>query len=286
MVCQLFRRVLSCSALCLAALSLAAALGGLASAAMAQTGPEPMFKYDTAPGWLSRNDLDVTIGAGIGVTPRFEGAKSYGLQPLPYLDITWHDRVFLSTEDGLGVNLLNSNGLYTGPFVWISDGRRSSSSNRLSGLSDVETVAIGGVFARYEFNDAFDIFTRLHRDLEQDRRGLTADFGAELDLPLTPSLIAGLKTTATWAQGAAMRPMFGITPEEAQASGYDAFSPDSGWRDVVVEPSLTVLLDDHWALTSQMTYERLLPAASRSPLVRDRGNANQVGAGLILSYHF
>ena len=40
------------------------------------------------------------------------------------------------------------------------------------------------------------------------------------------------------------------------------------------------------ALTSQMTYERLLPAASRSPLVRDRGNANQVGAGLILSYHF
>lgn len=252
----------------------------------AATPDQPLFRREDVQTWSSRNDLDITVGAGIGVAPRFEGAKNFSLQPLPYIDASWRDRVFLSTDDGLGVNLLNKNGFYTGPFVWVSDGRRTGSSNRLAGLSDVETVAIGGFFARYEFNDAFDIFGRIHRDLEQGRRGLTTDIGAELDLPVTDTLIAGLKTTATWAQGDALRPFFGISQQEAQASGYAAFSPGSGWRDVTVEPSLTILLDDHWALTSLLTYERLLPTVNKSPLVADRGNANQLSYGLILTYHF
>lgn len=297
-----FRAALRLTVFCLAAAAGLPAATAAAQSAPAQpapaqstlilpapvpTGPgEPMFKREDVQTWFSRNDLDITVGAGVGLAPRFEGAKAYGPQFLPYIDASWRDRVFLSTDDGLGVNLLNSNGFYTGPFVWISDGRRAGSSNHLAGLSDVETVAIGGFFARYEFNDAFDVFGRVHRDLEQNRHGLTADFGAELDLPVTSSVIAGLKSTLTWAQGDALQPYFGITPQESQASGYPAFSPGSGWRDVTVEPSLTFLLDDHWALTGLLTYERLLPAVNRSPLVTDQGSANQVSFGLILSYHF
>ena len=275
--------------LCSAAAAARAQTAQMAPAAPAPPTPapqQPLFRRGQDETWLERNDLDVTVGGGIGLSPRFEGAKTDGLQPLPYIDASWHDRVFLSTDDGLGVNLLNKHGFYTGPFVWISDGRRAGSSDHLNGLSDVHTVAIGGLFARYEFNDAFDIFGRVHHDLARDRRGLTADIGAELDLPVTDTLIAGLKTTATWAQGDALQPLFGITPAEAESSGFAAFSPGNGWRDVTVEPSLTLLLDEHWALTGLVTYERLLPAVSRSPLIADQGNANQLGFGMILSYHF
>jgi outer membrane scaffolding protein for murein synthesis (MipA/OmpV family) len=231
-------------------------------------------------------DWDITVGAGPGYRPRFETGRDYRPTMFPYLDITWRDLLFLSTEDGLGANLLRAKGLTAGPFLQLSNSRRESDAQRLHGLGDINTVVQGGVFASYEFAKEQSAFVKLRRDIGGDRSGVFADFGADFTVPLSHVWIAGVRIVATWANADALQPFFGVTPAQSPASGEPVFTPHSGFRDVTFEPTLTRRLDEHWSLTLRTQYERLLPAVTNSPLVRDGGTANQGELGVILSYHF
>jgi outer membrane scaffolding protein for murein synthesis (MipA/OmpV family) len=231
-------------------------------------------------------DWDATIGAGPGYRPRFETGRESRTTVFPYLDITWRDLLFLSTDDGLGANLLRTSALTAGPFLQLSNSRRESDAQRLHGLGDVDTVVQGGVFANYEWAREQDVFVKLRRDIGGDRSGLFADFGADFTLPFGTNWIVAARVVATWADAAALQPFFGVSPAQSAASGEPVFSPHAGFRDVTVEPTLTRILDKHWSLTLRTQYERLLPTVTDSPLVRNGGTANQGEVGLILNYHF
>lgn len=231
-------------------------------------------------------DWDITIGAGPGYRPRFESGRDYQPTIFPYLDITWRDLLFLSTEDGLGANLLRANGLKAGPFFQLSNSRRESDAQRLHGLGDVDTVIQGGVFANYEFAREQSVFVKLRRDIGGDRSGVFASLGADFTLPLSESWIASARVVVTWADSSALQPFFGVTPGQSAVSGEPVFTPHAGFRDVTFEPTLTRRLGEHWALTLRGQYERLLPNVTDSPLVRNGGTADQFELGLIVSYHF
>ena len=38
----------------------------------------------------------------MALAPKHEGARDFRVLPMPAIDITWRDRVFLNTENGLG----------------------------------------------------------------------------------------------------------------------------------------------------------------------------------------
>ncbi len=239
-----------------------------------------------------RDDWDITFGAGVLIGPAYEGARDNVTRPLPYVDASWYDangreRMFVSTEDGVGVDIISTLHWTAGPLLIWRPGRGASDSSDLRGLDHVDHSFQAGGFVRYAPHDCCDLFLRIRRDAFSDNNGTFVDVGGEINAPIAPThWFAGVKLTTTWANNPGLQPMFGITPTQSSASGLSAYTPKSGVKDVILEPSLTYQFDDHWATQAFLNYERQLGPAADSPLVRTRGTPDQFSGGLLLLYHF
>jgi outer membrane scaffolding protein for murein synthesis (MipA/OmpV family) len=262
----------------IAAVMLAALIAGIGAA-----------RADDAP--ILRDAWDVTIGGGAAYAPEYEGARHMQFEPRPYFDVTWYDvngreRTFLNVDDGLGIYLLSTEHFRLGPLATWRFGRSESDSSDLRGLGNVDGGAqLGGLF-EYQPHDCCVLFTKVRRDVGNES-GLFADVGADLTAPIAPHhWYLNLRVTSTWADGAGMRPLFGVTSAQSSRSGLAAYSPSSGMRDVIAQPALIYDVDGHWAVAGRVTYERLLDGAADSPLLRTRGDANQFTYELLLTHHF
>lgn len=223
-----------------------------------------------------------TIGGTVGTRPEYEGAKKYSLSALPLLDIRYRDWLFLSARDGLGVNLLNVDGWRGGLSVRLRPGREESDSKRLDGMGDVSwTGAVGGFlsYRRGPFRAGIDV--------AQDFDGgfvARANAGFAVRLHDRVSFTAG--PSVTWANGSYTRTFFGVTMEQSAASGYTAYRPGAGFKDVGVGGAFIFRLTDRISTAVSFNYKRLLGDAADSPLVKDVGSANQGFVGLSVSYRF
>lgn len=238
-----------------------------------------------------RDIWDVTLGAGIGVEPDYEGAKGHSIDPLPYVDVTWYDingrpRAFLNVDDGLGIYLFSGATWRIGPLATWREGRRESWSSDLRGLGNADSSFQAGAIAEYQPHDCCYLFLKARHDLATDN-GTFVDFGGEFSAPLAPRhWFFNLRVTTTWASRSGMQPLFGITPEQSAASGLARYAPSSGMRDAMVEPTLVYDIDGRWAVAARVRYQRLLDQAADSPLIRSRGSADQFATELQLLYHF
>jgi outer membrane protein len=210
---------------------------------------------------------------------------------VPYVDATWYDingreRGFISTEDGAGISLLSTDRWKAGPYLDYRRGRNESASGSLRGLGDSNGAVQWGGYVRYEPHDCCGVFLKARRDFGDDH-GAFVDLGAEAIAPIAPAhWFAGVRTWATWSNRSGVQTLFGVTPEQSQASGLRVHAPSSGIKSVTAEPSLTYQFDEHWAAQTFATYERLLGGAADSPLVKTRGSADQVSVGALVIYHF
>jgi len=85
-----------------------AALALLAVAAYAPASPAEQINFASAAP-LDRplpSDWSFEFGGGALALPSFPGAASTRVLPLPFVDLRYGDRVFLSPISGLGVNLV------------------------------------------------------------------------------------------------------------------------------------------------------------------------------------
>ena len=64
------------------------------------------------------------------------------------------------------------------------------------------------------------------------------------------------------------------------------YQPEGGVKDIGLTLDLDYSLTENWIVTSRAGYKRLLGDAADSPLVEDRGSANQFSVGLSLGYRF
>jgi outer membrane protein len=237
-----------------------------------------------------RNSWDVTLGAGLGYEPDYEGAKGSSVEPLPYFDITWYDangreRTFLNVDDGLGLYVISTPSFRLGPLVTWRPGRRERWSSDLRGLGNADSSFQAGAIAEVQLHECCYLFLKGRHDVATDN-GTFVDLGGELTAPLATRLYFTVRATTTWASRSGMQPLFGITPEQSAASGLGRYSPSSGMRDLQVQPGLIYDIDGHWAVAGRLRYERLLDHAADSPLIRTHGSADQFATELQLLYHF
>jgi outer membrane protein len=64
------------------------------------------------------------------------------------------------------------------------------------------------------------------------------------------------------------------------------YQPEGGFKDVGLTLDLDYSLTQNWGLTGRLGYKRILGDAADSPLVENRGSADQFTSGLFLSYRF
>jgi len=240
-----------------------------------------------------KTDWAVTVGAAPVYAPVFQGSKDYGFSVFPDLRVNYKDDFFASVPDGIGYNLINSAGWKVGPLAKVRFGREedtggspfliSGETNALRGLGNVDTAGELGGFAQYTYEK---IRTRVelrqgfggHEGLVGDANVSYVDRAGPLSYSFGPRLSYGSSDF--------MNTYYGINSTQSARSGLAQYSADGGINSYGIGGSATMPLSDNMAVTLFGGYDRLGEQAADSPLIRERGDENQMSIGLAFGYRF
>lgn len=241
----------------------------------------------TPAGWY------VTLGAAPVYSPVFQGAKDYGFSIFPDIRANYGDDFFASVPEGVGYNVINSNGWKSGPLAKIRFGRQESSggspflisgkSNALRGLGNVDTAGEAGAFVQYSYDTV--------RARVELRQGFGGHNGVVGDASLNyrgrvAHIVYSAGPRLSYASKDYNQTYFGINATQSARSGLAQYHAGSGLVSYGVGGSLTMPYTDKIALSLFTGYDRLANTAADSPLIRQRGSANQFSAGLGIGYRF
>jgi MipA family protein len=228
----------------------------------------------------------ITIGAGAQTYPKYPGADSYGINPLPIFGFRRENSpmTFEAPDDGIGLGLLGRDSVVNiGPAV------------RFQGKRDEEDVgaAVGDVGFTVEAGGFVEVYPveqfRLRAELRQGlggHKGLTGDIGADLIVRDENTYIFSIGPRARWADNDYHDAYFGVTPAVSGTTGLAAFDPGSGFYAVGAQAGITYRLGRNWGLQGYAGYDRLVGDAADSPIVRAFGSRDQFSGGLGLFFEF
>ncbi len=223
-----------------------------------------------------------TIGGGVGVGPKYEGSRSYGPVPVPFVSIAYDQRFSLSTE-GLKANLLPSGNFKAGPLISYIGGRRESDdSAALHGLGNIQPSLTAGAFASYELRP-FEISGTVRQAVIHTGNGFEAELAGSYGLKLSDRLGVKVGPEITFADDTYTKTFFGVTPAQSTRSGLHVFTPRGGVKDVGINLGGNYDLTDHWLLRGIASIKELVGDAGSSPIVHSR---TEVFAGFGIAYRF
>ena len=245
----------------------------------------------------SDDDWNITFAAGLLYAPSFQGSEDYQLMAIPDIKVEYKDHFFASLFEGVGYNLVNSNGWRIGPIAKLDFGRQEDQDNpfRLSGkttdallgLGDVDlTVELGG-FVEYssgpfsyslEVRQAIGGHEGLAGEVGINYTGTTEVSGRSVFYAFGPSAI--------FADANYNNAYFGINSLQSSRSGYAEYDAGSGLVSYGLVGFAAMSLSDAVSLSVFGRYERLGAEAADSPLIEERGDRNQFMTGLRISYKF
>lgn len=260
---------------------MAAALAG--TAANAQSLPD---------GWTA------TAGAGAIYAPAYQGSDDYQLSLVPDVSVKYREDFEASVHKGVRYNLVNYNGLRAGPIARYDFGRDEDGdsmfrvggdeTNDLRGLGDVDGAPELGGFIEYDLLPFLEAKAELRQAIG-GHEGLVGDLGVNYK-----TQIGGFDRPVYFSAGPRMRvasedyteSYFGIDAGQSARSGLAAYTPEGGVVSYGVGSSLTVPVTEKVRTTVFAGYDRLGDEAADSPLVEQRGSANQGMAGITIGYSF
>jgi MipA family protein len=236
-----------------------------------------------------RQDWSGSLSVGGAFAPDYPGSDDYAPVPLPRVEISYRNLLFLSGPS-LGANLLAlspwpDQGFRVGPIIRFEFARDEDDNDALDRLGDVDESVEAGAFMRYEIG-GWSAELTVAKDIANGHEGTIAEIGAGYGFPITERVHAGMQVSTSWVDDNYMQAYFGITPAQAARSGRAQYDADSGFKDAGLFLMLNYGLTEQWAISGLAGYKRLLGDAADSPLVEDGGSADQFMSGLMLSYRF
>jgi outer membrane protein len=232
-------------------------------------------------------DWTILIGVEGVVQPRWDGSDRYLIRPSPLFDI-WSASSpprFRAPRDGIGFALIDTPQFRAGPVGKLRFKRKASDDPALTGLRDVDWAVEVGGFAEYWLAD----WLRLHGEVRQGiggHHGLVGEIAADFIARATPQLTLSAGPRVTLQSSAALNPYFGIDAAESVASGLPLYTPKSGLYAVGGGAQARYQWTPQWATHAYVEYDRLQSGAANSPLVVQRGTADQWMFGFGASYAF
>lgn len=252
-----------------------------------QAGAENFRDLDWLVGSLGEQ-TSVTLGAGARVSPDYEGARTMGVDPVPIVEIDglFHGRLFLSTIDGVGVNLLSDGPLTLKAGVNYSGGRDSGDNDRLRGLDDIDAAAVLSAKLAYDLAPVIVTADFTHRFGTDSGSKLV--LGAAYGFSPLPDLKLSFGGRIGLADGDYQDAFFGVSALEAtrataRGNPITAYKADGGLHDVGLKLSGAYGLSAGWLLTGAVGATLLVGDAADSPLTERK---LQPTAYLGLAYRF
>ncbi len=256
--------------------------------AAAQT-PSPFNYWQNAAGVVLAPlggpvpDWRATLGFGAAEIPLYEGSSHYRTVPAPAFDIRYKDIAFLSSGDGLGVNLIRGDTYRAGIALGYDLGRNQHMSGRLNGLGDVESAPEARLFGEAALMPF--VFTADIRHAIGGHEGIIGDVGVYMPVVGNKKLVIFVGPSASFANGRYMQAYFGVGTAQAAASTAQlpAYNAGGGFKNVGFGASGVYYFTDQWFLDADVALERLVASAANSPIVQDK---DQLGISVIIGYSF
>ena len=230
----------------------------------------------------------ITIGAEARYLPKFEGADSMIVRPLPIIRVSRAGKEgrFRAPRDGASIALYDTEEFKLGPTFKLRQGRKESDDPaNLSGLGDVNWAFEVGAFAEYWPSE----WLRTRVEVRQGfggHHGVVADATADVVYRATPQLTLSGGPRLTAGTAASFSPYFSIDTQQALLSGLPVYDARGGLRSYGAGAQARYAWTPQWATHMFIEYERLAGDAGNSPLVTQRGSRDQVQMGLGVTYSF
>lgn len=126
---------------------IACCAGALLSATAAHAADyEAWLAPPNALRWQSDNPWKVNLAIGFGVAPTYAYSRNVEGTVLPLIDVEWRERVFASTQRGIGYKWIRTGSTVLGPRLTYDFGRKESQDDALGTADDVGAAVELGMF--------------------------------------------------------------------------------------------------------------------------------------------
>jgi len=225
-------------------------------------------------------DIKLAIGAGMVAVPDYDGSNNYKVQPLPILEFRWGRFSFQGNEIRY---VLADAPVRVGIVSRLDLGRSEGSNRALHGMGKIGTSLETGGFAQAMWKNWVGQ-VELRQDILSGHKGLVGVLAGGRKETLTSRLGIIYGVGLTWGDGNYGQAKFGVTDEQAAASGYPQYHPGSGFTSAELRFIVNYDLTERLKLNAGIGYRRILGDAADAPFIKGPGSPNQMIAGLTFHY--
>lgn len=217
-----------------------------------------------------------TVGAGVGVGPRYSGANDNVVGPVIAIDYQAANGFYAGTMRGIGYSAGNEQ--LSASIGLGYRGARGEKDTRgfggrtggkaLKGMGDVRGSATLDVGAEARLTDMFSVGVRAEVPISHRENGKLFTLGVNARLLDGAADKVGVGVALQFGEGKYMQTYYGVDARQSARSGYRAFTPEGGMFGVDMSVNWEHRIDAHWAVTALAGAQRLTGDAAKSPIVR------------------
>ncbi|MHA6788237.1 MipA/OmpV family protein [Pseudomonas bijieensis] len=255
----------------------------LASAALLVSGAG--YADSSSP---ASDQTDVTLGLGVGFTPRYMGANNYRSVVLPMLSIQ-RGVLFADSTRGIGLQWKSSTGLSASAAINYDLGRSDKNtssrygSNALKGMGAVEGATVADFTLGQELLPWLSVSGEAELRMAGEHRGNRYRLGFEGIAFHSDTDTVALDLDAHAGDGRYNQTYFGVSDEQSRLSPFAAFRADSGIYAYSAALNWLHTFDAHWSTAVSLTATHYTDQARGSSLVANDAEAMGMAA---LNYTF
>lgn len=224
----------------------------------------------------------VSTGLFTVIVPQYAGAHHYRIAVYPNFSAKYKHRLFLNPYQGLGINLISNHQLTLGTSLSYNFAGSDQRSKPFNGLTDINDRWLAGGFVKYSHNLFTYSISRYYALGSLAGSGyLSPQLG--VFLPLQKNLFINVSLNARYDDQRYMQGLYGVTTNEAKASGLAVYEVSSGWSDISASIMPLFKLTPQWAISVVMSIKRYVGQAEKSPIIHAR---TTYFGGLGISYRW
>ena len=252
----------------------------------AQT-PSPLANWQYSAGEVMAKlgdplpDWKIMLGMTGSAVPSYEGSDKYKIMPGGFLDIRFRDIAFISTGEGIGVNLLRGMTYRAGISAGYDLGRKNNDDEGIKGLGELSPAPEIKAFAQ-----VFIMPVALTVDVRRaigGHNGWIGDFGFYMPLSGSTSFVLFAGPSITIADRTYMDSYFGVSQTQSVKSKLPEYKANACMKNVNFGITTLYYLTEKIFFISEAAYERLLFDAADSPVSK---KDDQFTADLSIAYSF
>jgi outer membrane scaffolding protein for murein synthesis (MipA/OmpV family) len=255
-------------------------LVGIAQGARAQT-PSPMQEWQYSGGVILERlfqpetpDWQRVVGAAAELEPAYSGSRAYNVKGGPAVNIFYKDIAFISSGDGLGVNVIRTSHFQAGVALTFDFGRKEEQDyTNLRGMGNIDPAPVVKVFASWALSKKLPLVLRVDaRQFVGGAQGLVGDVAIYTPMPgSSRKFVWFVGPSLTLATHHYLQVMYGVTPQQAAATGHPVYEFRQGGTVAAgIGVSATQTLTEHWVINFEGAYSQFRGHPVNSPVIEDR----------------